>query len=269
MYLLCRGRALGGDPSLGAVYAGLYSSAEPRAGVTAGDSFEIGVSMAPDQGAPRGCAYLLEAPLTEAAEIVGVQGLEYFPRQRWFRLRAEAGESSTGVLQLRVGAAVTAHRIRPQFIVGVPDATGRKIVRTGKLSGAALPLRRPGVARGLRITAEPGGTGSVNVLAAAPAGSTVVSVTQPRAGSAEVSYDGWVAYTPVPGFTGYDRLEYTVTTPEAVKLTSHVNVFVGAPAQAQRVFPEYPTDVAFRPWQWPELSGEMPWPPPQQPARNR
>ncbi|MFD3544900.1 Ig-like domain-containing protein [Streptomyces sp. NPDC058655] len=261
MFLLCRGRAVGGDPSLGVVFAGLYSSADPRAGVAPGDTLEIGVSVAPDQGASRGCAYLMEGPLTEAAEIVGVQGLEYFPRQRWFRVRAEAGESSTGVLRLRIGAATSAHRVRPQFSVGVPDATGRKLVRTGKLSGEALPLRTA-AARGLRITAETGGTGAVNVLSALPAGSTVVSVTQPRTGSAQVSYDGWVTYTPSPGFSGHDRLEYTVATPDAAKLTSHVNVFVGAPGQTPGVLPERPADVAFRPWQWPELTGEMPWPAP-------
>lgn len=268
MNLLCRGRALGDDPSLGVVYAALYSSADPRRGVVPGETFQLGLSVAPDQNASRGCAYLLEAPLKGIAEVVALQGLEYFPRQRWFRVRADAGETATGVLHLRLRESADAPVLRPQITVGVPDATGRRLVRTGKLSDEALRLRAPG-ARGLRIEAEPGRPGSVNVLSAAPAGSTAISVTQPGNGDAQLSYDGWITYTPAPGFTGYDRFEYVVGTPAAAKLTSHVNVFVGPTAHIPGVFPQHTTDVAFRPWQWPELVGEMPWPRPDQSERNR
>ncbi|GGZ61013.1 Ig-like domain-containing protein [Streptomyces subrutilus] len=268
MNLLCRGRALGDDPSLGAVYAALYSSADPRGGVVPGEAFQLGLSVAPDQGAPRGCAYLLEASLKDTVEIVALQGLEYFPRQRWFRVRADAGENATGILHVRLLAEVTAPVLRPQIVVGVPDATGLRLVRTGKLSDGALRLRPPG-ARGLRVQTEPGRPGTVNVLSAAPAGSTAVSLTQPRNGDAQLSYDGWATYTPAPGFTGYDRFTYVVGTPDAQQLTSHVNVFVGSTAHAPGLFPQQPTDVAFRPWQWPELSGEMPWPRPGRPAPNR
>ncbi|MEV0411806.1 Ig-like domain-containing protein [Streptomyces sp. NPDC050448] len=267
-HLLCRGRALGNDPSPGAAYAALYSSADPRRGVAPGETVQLGLSVAPDQGAARGCAYLLEAPLADSADIVAVQGLEYFPRQRWFRIRADAGGTGTGVLHLRVHDTATAPRIRPQIVVAVPDATGRKLVRTAKLDADALPLR-PATARSLRIAAEPGRPGTVNVLSAAPAGSTAVSVTQPRGGDAQLSYDGWVTYSPAPSFTGYDRFAYTVATPAGEQQTSHVNVFVGSLDYTPGVFPAHPTDVAFRPWQWPELSGEMPWPRPGRPARNR
>ncbi|WP_327279153.1 MULTISPECIES: Ig-like domain-containing protein [unclassified Streptomyces] len=267
-HLLCRGRALGDEPSLGAVYAALYSSADPRRGVAPGETVQLGVSVAPDQGASRGCAYLLEAPLADSADVVAVQGLEYFPRQRWFRIRAEAGETGTGVLHLRVHDRATAPRIRPQIVVAVPDATGRKLVRTAKLDADALPLR-PATARSLRITTEPGRPGTANVLSAAPAGSTAVSVTQPRGGDVQLSYDGWVTYTPAPSFTGYDRFTYTVATPAGEQQTSHVNVFVGSLDHIPGAFPQRPADAAMRPWQWPELSGEMPWPRPDQTARNR
>ncbi|MFE3582003.1 Ig-like domain-containing protein [Streptomyces vinaceus] len=267
-HLLCRGRALGDEPSPGAVYAALYSSADPRRGVAPGETLQLGLSVAPDQGAPRGCAYLLEAPLTGSADIVAVQGLEYFPQQRWFRIRAEAGANGTGVLHLRVHDKTTAPRIRPQIVVAVPDASGRKLIRTAKLDADALPLRPP-TARGLRIAAEPGRPGTVNVLSGAPAGSSAVSVTQPRHGEAQLSYDGWVTYTPEASFTGYDRFAYTVATPAGEQQTSHVNVFVGSLERTPGVFPAQPVGEAFRPWQWPELSGEMPWPGPGQPARNR
>ncbi|MEU9418603.1 Ig-like domain-containing protein [Streptomyces sp. NPDC051000] len=268
-HLLGRGRALGADPSLGAAYAGLYSSADPRHGVAPGEVVQFGLSVAVDRAAPRGCAYLLAAPLTAAGEIVGLQGLEYFPRQRWFRVRAEAGETGTGVLHLRAAETADAPRIRPQIMVGVPDASGRKMVRTGRLDTQALPLRRP-AARGLRIATEPNTPGSVHVLSGAPAGSAAISVTRPGHGDAQLSYDGWVTYTPAPGFVGYDRFAYVVGTPGAGEQTSHVNVFVGELAATPGAFPEHTTDVAFRPWQWPELSGEMPWPvpAPQRSAQN-
>ncbi|MFI6002587.1 Ig-like domain-containing protein [Streptomyces sp. NPDC051366] len=264
MNLLRRGQAVGDTPSLGAVYAALYSSADPRRGVSPGETVQFGLSVAPDQGASRGCAYLAEEPLTAVGEIVGVQGLEYFPRQRWFRARADAGEQTTGVLHLRVGDSATARSIRPRILVGIPDASGRKLVRTGKLAAEPLPLR-PATARGLRIATEPDRPGTVNVLSAAPAGSTAVSVTQPRGGRAQLSQDGWLTYAPAPGFTGYDRFEYTVSTAAAAELTSHVNVFVGSLEHIPGAFPQHPSDSAPRPWQWPELTGEMPWPRPAAP----
>ncbi|MFE2880643.1 Ig-like domain-containing protein [Streptomyces roseus] len=264
MNLLLRGQAVGDTPSLGTVYAALYVSADPRRGVSPGETVQFGLSVAPDQGASRGCAYLPEEPLTAVGEIVGVQGLEYFPRQRWFRARADAGEQTTGVLHLRVGDPGAARSIRPRMVVGVPDASGRKLVRTGKLSAEPLPVRSS-APRGLRLVTAPGAPGTVNVLSAAPAGSTAVSVTQPRGGRAQLSPDGWVTYAPAPGFTGYDRFEYTVGTAEAGQLSSHVNVFVGSLEHIPGAFPQHPAESTPRPWQWPELTGEMPWPRPAAP----
>ncbi|MEV6685361.1 Ig-like domain-containing protein [Streptomyces sp. NPDC051578] len=258
MNLLRRGRAAGDDPSSGAVYAALYSSADPRTGAAPGETVQFALSVAADPGAGRGCAYLMEEPLSGAGEIVGVQGLEYFPRQRWFRVRTDAGETSTGALHLRVGEVTGPRSIRAQIVVGVPDASGRKLIRTGRLGAEPLPLLPP-AARGLRIVTAQGSPGTVNLLSGAPAGSTAVSVSQPRSGEAELSYDGWVTYTPAAGATGYDRFTYTVTSPAGVELTSHVNVFVGSP-DSPGAFPERPADSARRPWQWPELTGEMPWP---------
>lgn len=79
MNLLLRGQAVGDAPSPGSVYAALYTSADPRRGVAPGETVQFGMSVAPDGGASRGCAYLPEEPLAAVGEIVGVQGLEYFP----------------------------------------------------------------------------------------------------------------------------------------------------------------------------------------------
>lgn len=259
MNLLRRGRATGEDPAQGAVYAALYSSADPRFGATPGETVQFALSVAADRGVSRGCAYLLEEPLADSGEIIGTQGLEYFPRQRWFRVRTDDDETSTGVLHLRVKDPSAAQVIRCQMSVGIPDASGRKLLRTGRLDAEPLPVRRP-VARGLRITTGPGRPGTVNVLSAAPRGSNALSVTQPRGGDAQLSYDGSVTYSPAAGTVGYDRFEYTVATPGGGELTSHVNVFVGSLEHTPGAFPEHPANSAPRPWQRPELSGEMAWP---------
>lgn len=270
-HLLCRGRAVapeptpGEDQSGGVVYAGLYSSADPLEGAAPGDHVQLGLSVAPGEGASRGCAYLVGSSLA-GAEVVAVQGVEFFPEQRWFRVRAEPGETRTGVVSLRIGTPKES-RIRPQIMVGVPDASGRKMIRTGRLSDLSLPVRAAS-APGLRLVTPVGGEGAVNVLAGMAAGSMAISVGQPRNGTARLSRDGWVSYLPAPGFAGYDRFTYTVGTADGSKVTAAVNVFAGDPGSAPGLFPEQPAATDFRPWQWPELTGEMPWPRPSTPLRN-
>ncbi|WP_392673319.1 Ig-like domain-containing protein [Streptomyces sp. LN785] len=266
-HLLCRGRAVGAEPSQGVVYAGLYSSADPQEGVVPGDHVQLGLSVAPGEGAPRGCAYLMESSLA-GAEILAVQGLEYFPGQRWFRVRADLGETRTGVVSLRIGRPERVPRLRPQIMIGVPDGTALKMIRTGRLSDASLPVRAAS-APGLRMVTEPGTQGAANVLDAAPAGSFAISVSQPRHGSTQLSRDGWATYLPTPGFTGYDRFEYTVGTADSAKITAPVNVFVGDPGHAPGAFPQHAVATGFHPWQWPELTGEMPWPGPHESMRSR
>jgi hypothetical protein len=267
-HLLCSGRAVATGPSQGIVYAGLSSSADPRLGAVPGEVVQLGLSVAADQGALRGCAYVMESSLTDAAEVISVEALEYFPQQRWFRVRADPGETRTGVLSLRIRPPQGAPRLRPQIMVAIPDDGGNKLIRTARLTGHSLPVRTHPML-GLRITTEPGVRGTANVLAQASQGSFAISVTQPRHGTTQLSRDGWVAYDPAPGFMGYDRFEYTVGTPDSAKVTAAANVFVGDLGLAPGVFPLHPAETGFHPWQWPKLAGEMPWPQPQEFSRNR
>ncbi|WP_329124301.1 Ig-like domain-containing protein [Streptomyces sp. NBC_01465] len=255
-HLLGQGRAIGTEPSQGAVYAALYSSADPLEEVAVGDLVQLGLSVAPDRGAPRGCAYLHADALTEAAEIVGAEQLEYFPAQRWFRVRAEAGESRSGVLSLRVKQPSGPPRLRPQFRVAVPDGSGMKLIRTGRLDALALPVRTSPAA-GLRILTAQDTPGAVRIPAG---GGAPVSLTQPRHGEAQLTGDGALAYLPAPGFLGYDRFTYTVTAVDGSLASAPVNVHVGPLGQAPGAFPECTSAVEFHPWQWPGLTGEMPWP---------
>ncbi|MFI1937001.1 Ig-like domain-containing protein [Streptomyces purpureus] len=258
-YVMCRGRAVGTEEnSPGVVHAALYSSVAPFSGVAPGDIVQLGLSVAVE-GAPFGYAYLQEKYFADTAEIVSIQQLEYFPRQRWFRVRAEPGETGTGVMVIRVKQPKKEPRLRPQISVAVPERETGKLVRTASLKDRALMISTA-FAPGLRIVTAAGARGSVNVLAAVAPGSTPVSVTQPRCGSAQLAHDGWLAYLPHHGFTGYDRFEYTVATPDGKKITAPVNVHVGGLDGRAGVFPEQQLTTEFQQWQWSNLSGEMPWP---------
>ncbi|MEV8567511.1 Ig-like domain-containing protein [Streptomyces sp. NPDC051322] len=189
---------------------------------------------------------------------MAVEGLEYFPAQRWFRVRADPGANASGIVSLQVKEPTGAPRLRPQIRVAVPDGSGRKLIRTGPLSDASV-LVGAATAPGLRLLMRPGDLGSVNVLAGM-AGSSPISVTQPVHGTAQLAADGWVSYQAPTGFAGYDRFHYTVATADGRKSSAPVNVHVGELDAVPGAFPEYPATTEFRGWQWPELSGRMPWP---------
>ncbi|MFJ6609264.1 Ig-like domain-containing protein [Streptomyces sp. NPDC091289] len=268
-HLLCQGRALNADPAEGAVVASLHSSVAPDVGAAPGDVIELSLSVAPDERGSYGYAYVLESSLLEAAEILSSQGLEHFPRQRWYRVRADAGEVGTGVLTLRVKEPKKGPRLRPRIMVGAPEGPGRAVARTGKLTGHAV-LVRTHTLPGLRVVTASGAAAEVDVLAQAPSGSSAIAVTQPLHGSAELTAGGKLTYQPSPGFTGYDRIEYTVATGDSTKITAAVNVFVGDLGATPGIFPEHPSATGFEPWEWPEITGDMPWPrQPHLPPKDR
>lgn len=259
-HLLCAGKAVGTEEnSPGVVHAALYCSVPPFSGVAPGDVVQFALSVAVEN-APFGYAYLQEKHFADAAEVLAVQDVDCFPKQRWYRVRAEPGRNGVGFFSVRVKRPKKQEpRLRPHIAVAVPDRDTRKIVRTASLRDRSLLIRTM-FAPGLRLVTAPGVPGSLDVLAAVPPGSAPVSVTQPRSGSAQLGPDGRLDYLPHQGFTGYDRFEYTVATPEGGKVTAPVNVYVGNLEGRPGVFPEYGLTTDFRPWQWPELTGEMPWP---------
>ncbi|MFG2333259.1 Ig-like domain-containing protein [Streptomyces sp. NPDC048604] len=261
-HVLCSGRAVGTEESSpGVAHASLYCSQPPFSGVAPGDIVQLGLSVAVD-GAPFAYAYLQEKYFGGAAEVVSVQDVEYFPRQRQYRVRAEPGENGIGFVWIRVKEPKKKEpRLRPHIAVALPNRDTGKLVRTGSLRDTSLLIRTM-FAPGLRIVTAPGAQGSVHVLSAAPQGSTPIEVDQPRHGTAHLTHDGWLTYLPQPGFTGYDRFRYTVALPDGSKTTAPVNVLVGEPADRPGVFPEQPAVTDFQPWQWSNLTGEMPWPRP-------
>ncbi|WP_411081154.1 Ig-like domain-containing protein [Streptomyces sp. cmx-18-6] len=268
-HLLCEGRAVNAEPYRGAVVASLHSSVAPDTGAAPGDVVELSLTVAPDAGGSYGCAYVLENSLTEAAEILSTQGLEYFPRQRWYRVRADAGDVGTGVLTLRIKEPKKAPRLRPRIMAGTPERPGGPLVRTGRLTGYAVLVRKQTLP-GLRVVTAPGTPAVVDLLAEAPSGSSAISLTPALHGSAELTAGGTLSYAPAPGFTGYDRIEYTVGTRESAKITAAVNIFVGDLASTPGAFPEHSSTTGFQSWEWPELTGDMPWPQrPHMPAKDR
>ncbi|MER7517939.1 Ig-like domain-containing protein [Streptomyces sp. NPDC126499] len=267
-HLLCRGRAVGTEESSpGVVHAALYCSVPPFAGVAPGDTVQMALSVAVEN-APFGYAYLQEKYFADAAEILAVQDVDYFPKQRWYRVRAEPGVNGVGFFSVRVKRPKKKEpRLRPHIAVAVPGRDSRKIVRTASLRDRSLLIRTM-FAPGLRIVVAPGTQGSVDVLAAVPPGSTPVAVSQPRFGTAQLGQDGWLGYLPYQGFTGYDRFEYTVATPDGGQVTAPVNVFVGSLEGRAGVFPEQQLTTDFQNWQWSDFTGEMPWPRTTIPPQN-
>ncbi|MFF0434549.1 Ig-like domain-containing protein [Streptomyces sp. NPDC004327] len=259
-HLLCAGKAVGTEAeSPGVAHAALYSSVPPFSGVAPGDVVQFALSVAVEN-APFGYAYLQEKYFADAAEILAVQDVEYFPQQRSYRVRAEPGRNGVGFFSVRVKRPKKQEpRLRPQIAVAVPGRDSRKVVRTASLRDRSLLIRTM-FAPGLRLVTAPGAEASLDVLAAVPPGSAPVAVSQPRSGAARLGPDGRLGYLPHQGFSGYDRFEYTVATPDGEKVTAPVNVFVGSLEDRPGAFPEQPLTTDFRSWQWPELTGEMPWP---------
>jgi hypothetical protein len=270
-HLLCAGRAVGTEErSPGVTHAALYSSVAPFSGVAPGDVVQLALSVAVEN-APFGYAYVQEKYFADAAEIVAIQDVEYFPKQRWYRVRAEPGQNGVGFLSVRVKRPKKKEpRLRPHIAVAVPGRESRKMVRTASLRDRSLLIRTM-FAPGLRIVTAPGVPGMADALGAlatlAP-GSRPVSVSQPRSGTAGLGQDGRIGYEPRPGFTGYDRFEYTVATPDGGQVTAPVNVYVGALDDRPGVFPEHQLTTDFQPWQWSELTGAMPWPGPVTPQNG-
>ncbi|WP_411072432.1 Ig-like domain-containing protein [Streptomyces sp. cmx-4-25] len=268
-HLLCSGKAVGTEDDLpGVAHAALYCSVPPFSGVAPGDVVQLALSVAVEN-APFGYAYLQEKYFADAAEVLAFQQMEYFPRQRWYRVRAEPGANGVGFLSVRVKRPrKNEPRLRPQIAVAVPGRESGKKVRTASLRDRSLLIHTL-FAPGLRIVTGPGVPGSADALAAVPPGSAPAGVTQPRHGTARFDPDGTLTYLPYQGFTGYDRFEYTVTGPEGEKVTAPVNVHVGGLEGRAGVFPEQQRlTTEFRSWQWPELTGAMPWPEAARPPRN-
>lgn len=259
---LCRGRVTSEDPADGAVYAALFSSVDPTIGARPGDEMHLALSVAPDASAHLGFAYLLADSLKGVATVVSLQDIEMFPHQGWYRVRAEQGQTSTGYVTVQIVGRPKAPRLRPQIAISVSGPGGRGKVRVGRLGHEAVPVRSS-VVPGLRMVTDPGVPASVHALDALAGQGLPIAVTHPRHGMAELSADGWIHYRPAPGFAGYDRFEYSVGTAAGEKIDAPVNVFVGRPV-TPGVFPDIPGSTSYQHWQWPRLSGEMPWPGRQQ-----
>ncbi|MFC7977153.1 Ig-like domain-containing protein [Streptomyces cinereoruber] len=259
-HLLCSGKAVGTEEDRpGVAHAALYCSVPPFSGIAPGDVVQLALSVAVEN-APFGYAYLHEKYFADSAEVLAFQAMEYFPRQRWYRVRAEPGENGVGFLSVRVKQPrKNEPRLRPQIAVAVPGRETGKKVRTASLRDRSLLIRTM-FAPGLRIVTGPGVPGTADALAAVPPGSTPVEVTQPRHGAARFGTDGILTYLPHQGFAGYDRFEYTVAGPDGEKIIAPVNVHVGGLEGRAGVFPEHQFTTEFRSWQWPELTGAMPWP---------
>ncbi|HEY2796196.1 MAG TPA: Ig-like domain-containing protein [Micromonosporaceae bacterium] len=246
-HLIVAGRVTTTDPDA-EVRASLCTDVDPAAPLVAGTDIELSLSVAPDPAAPWGYGYLMASSLGDVATIVGASGAEYFPAKQMYRVRAEAGERRTGRIVLRIRDTHSVAALRPVIAVGAPDGEERHLVRTGSLSDVVFRVgdeRAPGLA----IIAAPGRSAS------AIAAGVVVGVTEPRHGSAEAREEV-VTYTPVPGFTGYDRFGYELQIADGT-LSGTVIAYVGTDVPPGLL--DGHSAVARTPWKAGEISGPLPW----------
>ncbi|MFJ9086239.1 Ig-like domain-containing protein [Streptomyces sp. NPDC102384] len=256
---LCRGRVTGHSTADGVVSAAVFSSADPELGVRPGEELHLTLSVSCDEHVHLGFGYLLANSLDGVATVAGLQDVEYFPQQGWYRVRAERQQTATGSVTVRIDDRPKTPRLRPVLAATLRLPTTGERIRVKRLTHAALPIRAADV-RGLHLTTDIGAPVSAHPWDSRPNAGSVLSVTQPAHGTVEHSGDDWIHYRPTPGFTGYDRFTYTAVDADGTTATAPVNVFVGELGPTPGVFPVEPPAPAFAPWQWPELTGSLPWP---------
>ena len=107
------------------------------------------------------------------------------------------------------------------FTYTVTDQAGNSATGTVTVTVASAPVIGPGT-----VTAPAGSQAQGDLLAGAPAGSTVASHTDPGHGTLTVAPDGTYTYAPAPGFSGDDTFTYTVEGPDGAQTTVTVTIQV-------------------------------------------
>jgi hypothetical protein len=252
---LVRG-AVGPDRGPTDVSAVLTSSTDPAGVVAPGAELHLELTVTAGDTAAWGCGYLLLDEVVGAATVTAAEGAEWFPDQRWFRVRADAGRTATGRFTLRVADRRGAPTVRPSMALS--RAGGAQPTRTPALSDAAFRVTTRSVA-GLRLAVPVDAVGELRLPdgAAAP-----LDIAAPRFGAAAAAPDGrTVRYTPRPGFTGYDR--FTVGYRDAGGATRRavVTVHVGDLTETPGLLPDAGVSGAEQHrWQENEVTGTLPWP---------
>jgi hypothetical protein len=245
----------------------LTSSEDPARALAPGSELHLELAVEAEPRAGWGYGYLLVEDLAGTATITAAEHAEWFPEQRWFRVRSEAGDPAVGRFTLKVADRPKTPTLRPSIAVG--RTSGPRMARTLALSDRVFRLGRAPVA-GLRLTVPIGAACFVRLPDDT---ARVLDVRPPRSGVASATEDGrGLRYEARAGFTGYDRFTYTRRSADGTTATGAVTVFVGRLDEAPGLLTPPSDDgqgvTAIRPWQENEVVGEMPWPSVRRPARG-
>jgi hypothetical protein len=234
----------------------LTSSSDPSEPVAPGAELRLELTVTAGPTAPWGCGYLLLDGMAGSATVTAAEQAEWFPEQRWFRVRAGAGRTVTGRFTLRVADRAGAPTVRPS--IALSRAGAAQPVRTPALSDLAFRVTTRSVV-GLRLVVPVDGVGELPLPDAAGAR---LDVAAPRSGSASPGADGGtVRYTPQRGFTGYDRFTVGYRNAGGADVRAVVTVHVGDLDAAPGVLPVHGAPAAERSrWQENEVTGSLPWP---------
>jgi hypothetical protein len=249
------------------VTAVLTSAVDPADPVAPGAELRLELTVTAGPDAVWGCGYLLLDDLAGSATVTSAEDAEWFPEQRWFRVRADAGSTGTARFTLRVADRPAAPTLRPSLAVS--RASRARPMRTPALSDGVFRIAtRSTVGLRLVVPADSEGVVPLPEDVAGP-----VDVSAPRSGTATVTADGRaVRYAPRPGFTGYDRFTLTGRSAEGAAVRGTVTVHVGAlddvPGLLAPPEPGGTGGAELRPWQENEVTGELPWPDAARAARN-
>ncbi|MFJ6937844.1 Ig-like domain-containing protein [Streptomyces sp. NPDC101132] len=257
-----------GRPGNSAV-AAVHSEVHPAATAAPGQTLRLALTVQAAPGARHAYGYLDTRPFGfgEAAEVLAVQGVEYLPERRTYRVRAQGGAAETGYLTLRIRPETAEPVLRPAIAAAVPGEEPRKPVRTEPLADLGVRIRRfhvPG--RALNVAPHAAHLPALlDPRQGLPPGTVLTGHGQARHGTVSVTPEGVLAYQAAPGAQGYDGFAYTVRSPHGETAEGQVVVYVGdlsaTPGLLTPPGANGAGTTAHLPWRQPKIIGELPWPP--------
>lgn len=244
----------------------VHSEVHPRSSVAPGQTLRLALTVQAGPGAAQAYGYLAEPSVAAAADVVAVEGAEYASTQGRYRVRAQAGETRTAVLTVRIRPGTTEPALRPAIGAAIPGVDPRKLLRAEPQADEGVRIRSffaPG--RALNIPPHAAHAPAlIDVRQGLPPGTALLGHTQPRSGRAGVTRDGLLAFEAAPGAAGYDGFRYTVRSPTGEQAEGRVVVHIGDLSATPGLLtpPGFDGIGATRhlPWTQPKILGPLPWP---------
>ncbi|WP_425824827.1 hypothetical protein [Streptomyces fractus] len=240
----------------------LESDAPPWVPLRPGAQIELRMTLR-DTGAAPVYGYLDTVSMEDVCVVLEADGFEYLRSPGRFRLRAGAGESTSGAIRIRV-ADTDKPVLRPTVRLATRLSPELPLHRTNPVTQGALRIR-PRLLPGLRLATGADGVAGAHLLQDVPGGEEVYEVGRPLFGEVRMLGPATAEYRAPSGHLGYDRFAYTVRTKDEAMQDRVVTVLVGQGDQSVALgVTSGPTHQAVSiepsPWRPSTVTGELPWP---------